>query len=317
MELSAVRFEVDGHVGTVWLDRPHRHNAWTGRMHSEYRSAPGRARRGPGGSCGRGHRHPTSVLRRRRQRGVGRSRRTRRVRQRAADDRAVARPGYGVRAEFDHDFSFQFGLRFPMIAAVNGACAGVGLAVALFCDLRFGAAGARCTTAAPKLGLPAEYGMSWMLPRLVGVTRATDLLLSGRVFTAGRDRRVGHLERCRGRRRGRADRRARLRTSAQHLGRTRTPSRRPRRRSTATSCATTSARRSTTRSGCSARRPRPPSTARAWPPSARSVLRTSEQPARSRNVRTGTMHEFTIWGDCDDHRCRSGRFRRRQHHCQL
>ena len=39
------------------------------------------------------------------------------------------------------------------------------------------------TTAAPKLGLPAEYGMSWMLPRLVGVTRAADLLLSGRVVT--------------------------------------------------------------------------------------------------------------------------------------
>jgi enoyl-CoA hydratase/carnithine racemase len=53
----------------------------------------------------------------------------------------------------------------------------------LFCDLRFISATAKCTTAAPKLGLPAEYGMSWTLPRIVGVTRATDLLLSGRVFT--------------------------------------------------------------------------------------------------------------------------------------
>lgn len=51
------------------------------------------------------------------------------------------------------------------------------------CDLRFGAAPAKLTTAAPKLGLPAEYGLSWTLPRLVGVTRATDLLLSGRVVT--------------------------------------------------------------------------------------------------------------------------------------
>jgi enoyl-CoA hydratase/carnithine racemase len=66
---------------------------------------------------------------------------------------------------------------------VNGAAAGVGLALALFCDLRFGAANAKLTTAAPKLGLPAEYGMSWQLPRLVGVTRAADLLLSGRVVT--------------------------------------------------------------------------------------------------------------------------------------
>ncbi|MGI9645962.1 MAG: enoyl-CoA hydratase-related protein, partial [Ilumatobacteraceae bacterium] len=71
----------------------------------------------------------------------------------------------------------------PIIAAVNGACAGVGLALPLFCDLRFVAASAKLTTAAPKLGLPAEYGMSWILPRLVGATRAADLLLSGRVVT--------------------------------------------------------------------------------------------------------------------------------------
>ena len=70
-----------------------------------------------------------------------------------------------------------------MIAAVNGAAAGVGLAVALFCDLRFVSATAKITTAAPKLGLPAEFGMSWVLPRLVGVTRASDLLLSGRPVT--------------------------------------------------------------------------------------------------------------------------------------
>ena len=92
-------------------------------------------------------------------------------------------------------------MRFPIIAAVNGAAAGVGLALALFCDLRFASAPARCTTAAPKLGLPAEYGMSWMLPRLVGVTRAVDLLLSGRVFTPGETAEWGSVERGRRRRR--------------------------------------------------------------------------------------------------------------------
>jgi enoyl-CoA hydratase/carnithine racemase len=88
-----------------------------------------------------------------------------------------------VRTEFDHDFSFHFGLPYVLVAAVNGAAAGVGLAVALFCDLRYVSASAKLTTAAPRLGLPAEYGMSWMLPRLVGVTRANDLLLSGRAVT--------------------------------------------------------------------------------------------------------------------------------------
>jgi enoyl-CoA hydratase/carnithine racemase len=94
-----------------------------------------------------------------------------------------ARPGYGVRPEFDHEFAFQFGMRMPIIAAINGACAGVGLALAMFCDLRFASAPARLTTAASKIGLPAEYGLSWILPRLIGVARANDLLLSGRVFT--------------------------------------------------------------------------------------------------------------------------------------
>jgi enoyl-CoA hydratase/carnithine racemase len=72
----------------------------------------------------------------------------------------------------------------PMIAAVNGACAGIGLVQALVCDVRFAASGARLTTAYARLGVAAEYGMSWMLPRLIGIERAMDLLLSARVFDA-------------------------------------------------------------------------------------------------------------------------------------
>jgi enoyl-CoA hydratase/carnithine racemase len=72
----------------------------------------------------------------------------------------------------------------PMIAAVNGACAGIGLVQALVCDVRFVASGAKLTTAYARLGVAAEYGMSWILPRLVGIERALDLLLSARVFDA-------------------------------------------------------------------------------------------------------------------------------------
>ena len=93
-----------------------------------------------------------------------------------------AQPGGGG-DRLDADFAWQLGYRLPIIAAVNGACAGVALALVAFCDLRFVAADAKITTAAPKLGLPAEYGLSWILPRLIGVTRANDLLLSGRVVT--------------------------------------------------------------------------------------------------------------------------------------
>ena len=72
----------------------------------------------------------------------------------------------------------------PVIAAVNGACAGIGMVQALMCDIRFAAAGAKFTTAFSRRGLIAEYGMSWVLPRLVGTARALDLLYSGRVFLA-------------------------------------------------------------------------------------------------------------------------------------
>ena len=99
-------------------------------------------------------------------------------------DADLANPGYGVSPEFDHDFAFHFGLTTPVIAAINGPAAGVGLVLACFCDLRFAAAGAKLTTAHGKLNLPAEYGLSWLLPRLIGLTRANDLLLSSRTFLA-------------------------------------------------------------------------------------------------------------------------------------
>lgn len=69
----------------------------------------------------------------------------------------------------------------PMIAAINGACAGVGLAYALQCDLRFAANGAKFTTAFARRGLIAEYGMAWLLNAIAGRQVALDLLLSARV----------------------------------------------------------------------------------------------------------------------------------------
>ena len=72
-------------------------------------------------------------------------------------------------------------LRKPLIAAINGACAGIGLIQALMCDLRFAAPTAKFTTAFARRGLIAEHGIAWMLPRVVGRENAADLLLSSRV----------------------------------------------------------------------------------------------------------------------------------------
>jgi enoyl-CoA hydratase/carnithine racemase len=84
----------------------------------------------------------------------------------------------------------------PIIAAINGPCAGIGLVQALMCDVRFAAAGAKFTTAFARRGLVAEHGISWMLPRLVGPARALDLLLSGRVVLGEEAAELGLVNRA-------------------------------------------------------------------------------------------------------------------------
>jgi enoyl-CoA hydratase/carnithine racemase len=83
----------------------------------------------------------------------------------------------------------------PIVAAINGACAGLGLVYALYCDQRFAAAGAKFTTAFARRGLIAEHGISHTLPRLVGLSKALDLLVSARKFDADEALRLGVVDR--------------------------------------------------------------------------------------------------------------------------
>lgn len=83
----------------------------------------------------------------------------------------------------------------PVIAAVNGACAGLGLSIALGADIRFAAAGAKFTAAFPKRGLIAEHGVSWALPHLVGTGNAMLFLMSGEVFLAEECHHMGLVQR--------------------------------------------------------------------------------------------------------------------------
>jgi enoyl-CoA hydratase/carnithine racemase len=91
--------------------------------------------------------------------------------------------------------TFPLSIRKPVIGAINGAAAGVGLVQALMFDLRFAAAGAKMTFAFSHRGLIAEYGSSWLLPRLVGTSRALDLLLSSRVVLAEEAAEMGLVNR--------------------------------------------------------------------------------------------------------------------------
>lgn len=86
-------------------------------------------------------------------------------------------------------------LRKPVIAAINGPCAGLGFVMAMMCDIRFAARGAKLTTAFARRGLIAEYGLSWVLPRLAGASTALDLLLSGRTLLAEEALRLGVVDR--------------------------------------------------------------------------------------------------------------------------
>ena len=91
--------------------------------------------------------------------------------------------------------TFPLTLRKPIVAAINGACAGIGLVQALMCDIRFAAPGVKFTTAFARRGLVAEHGSSWLLPRLIGPAHALDLLLSGRVFLSEEAERLGVVNR--------------------------------------------------------------------------------------------------------------------------
>ncbi len=180
MEHKATRYSVDEQIATITLHRPDRMNAWTGRMHAEYRYCLDVAEHdsavraivvtGAGrGFCVGGD---AAALQGHAEKGA----------YDPGTPMALAEPGYGTAPEFAASFAYHFGLSKPVIAAINGPAAGVGLALACFADLRFAAPGIKLTTAHGKLNLPAEYGLSWLLPRMIGLTRANELLLTSRVF---------------------------------------------------------------------------------------------------------------------------------------
>jgi len=195
MDLKTTRYVVDDRLATITLARPKRRNAWTGRMHTEYRWLLDQANQDPavrvivvtgdpegaafcaGADLGALEGHAEKG---RYDAGI-------------AED--IARPGYGVDPRFDASFAYHFGLDKPVIAAINGAAAGVGLVLAAYADLRFAVAGAKLTTAHGRFNFPAEFGLSWVLPRIVGLTHANDLLLSSRVFTAEEALGMGFLNR--------------------------------------------------------------------------------------------------------------------------
>jgi len=184
-------YEVADRVATITLDRPDRLNAWTSVMEQEVRSAIEQAAgddnvrvvvlTGAGrGFCAGAD---MSLLKSAAEQGARPS-----VRDRALTPRG---PSQDARPDFQKKYSYFPSIQKPVIAAINGPVVGLGLVLTLYCDLRWASDAARLSTTFARRGLIAEYGMAWMLPRLVGVPNALDLLLSARTIDAAEALRMG------------------------------------------------------------------------------------------------------------------------------
>ena len=175
MSEDAVLYEVRGRTALITLNRPERLNAWNGDLAKGYFDSLDRAAADPGV-------YAIVVT------GAGRGFCA------GADMDVLQGIGSGSDGDTEpetRDATYAMSIPKPVIAAVNGACAGLGLVHAIACDLRFAAAGAKFTVAFSRRGLIAEHGLSWTLPRLVGQSVAMDLILSGRVFLAEEAKELG------------------------------------------------------------------------------------------------------------------------------
>jgi enoyl-CoA hydratase/carnithine racemase len=99
--------------------------------------------------------------------------------------------GDGARADFQRQYSYFPAIPKPVIAAINGPAVGLGLVIAMFCDLRFASEDAKFGTAFARRGLIAEYGLAWLSPKVIGHAHAMDILLSARIFDAQEALRIG------------------------------------------------------------------------------------------------------------------------------
>ena len=189
-------YEVEDPVATITINRPEHLNALTARTQVELKHAMIAAERdesvvgiiltgaGRAFSAGADMRSLAEIAERR---GIEQD-------ESLAQMESESR-GREVDPELRVTWSFIPSLKKPVIAAVNGPCAGMSTAIATMCDLRFASESAVFTTSFSQRGLVAEHGLSWMLPRLVGPAKALDLLWSARRVDAREAERLGLVDR--------------------------------------------------------------------------------------------------------------------------
>lgn len=193
MTTTEILYDVSENIATITLNRPDKLNAWTGRMGIEVREAMEAAQAdenvrviiltGAGrGFCAGADMSLLTELA-----------------AKGHDAAAAQVLGHQRQSKFGEDerpdylgtYSYFPSIKKPVIAAINGHAVGLGFILSLYCDLRFASSEAKFGTAFARRGLIAEYGVAWILPRLIGPANALDLLLSARIIDAAEAQRMG------------------------------------------------------------------------------------------------------------------------------
>ena len=194
MAEPAVLYDVKDRIATVTMNRPDRLNAFNGEIEQGLRQAMERAAQEDEvrviilTGAGRGFCAGADMERLSGAAGSGG----------ATIPREAPKPldlGGAVRADFQHRYSYFPAIPKPIIGAINGPAAGLGFVFACYCDIRFAGSEAIFTTSFSRRGLIAEYGLAWLLPRLVGPGRAADLLFSARRVSAEEAAAIGLVSR--------------------------------------------------------------------------------------------------------------------------
>lgn len=195
MAYDEILYDVSDWIATITLNRPDKLNAWTFKMESEYKRAMADAEARDDvrvivvTGAGRGFCAGADM-------GLLNS-----VMDGEIDSSDVETdlplPGQndGMPNDFQKQYSFPPAIGKPIIAAINGHAMGIGLVHALYCDFRIAGDKAKFGTAFARLGLIAEYGIAWLLPRIVGIENAMDLLFTARIIEADEARRMGLVSR--------------------------------------------------------------------------------------------------------------------------
>ena len=184
-------YAVEDPVATITLNRPESLNAWTGRMAAEVRHAVFRAEADPAvvgiiiTGAGRAFCAGADMKNLQSLTEGGRDFATEELDQLRVDRDEPLPP------DFDGEYTYLMAVKKPIIAAINGPCAGMAVPIALSCDLRFMAEDAPLLTAFAQRGLIAEWGIAWLLPRLAGTGNALDLLFSSRKVTGAEAAAIG------------------------------------------------------------------------------------------------------------------------------